>query len=581
MKGILENLMSDASISATINILYLSEMNHNKLMFLEKRFEDEEVVKRLWEKDASLWTDDSKAKDGIIKRLGWLDVIPKMQTAVPELMIFAEEIKSNGFETILHMGMGGSSLAPEVIAKRLTSGEVHSDNLNFPRFIVLDTTDPDAISDIEERIDLRKTLFIVASKSGGTTETDCFYRYFFNKLETIVGAEAGQQFVAITDPGSDLENTAMDKRFRHCFLNFSDIGGRYSALSYFGLVPAAAMGLNIKTFLDDAAKAAQACAIERPVSRNSGALLGIAMAMLAQNGRDKITFIFGPELQPFGDWLEQLIAESLGKENKAVVPITGENICNPEIYGDDRFLISYSGQIKYRFSLRQLHDSGHPMISISTEGRFSLAQEFFRWEFATAVAGAVLKVNPFDQPNVQESKEITKEVLKRFVVSGILETRNPILEDKHISLFGDFSGTSLRAILTSFLETLRPGEYVGMMAFINPNQKNSGILQQIRHQLRDKFSVAVTLGFGPRFLHSTGQMHKGGPDNGIFIQITGDKTCKLPIPGREYGFSDLINAQAAGDFQALKMHNRRVIRLHISGDLFSGLKQLQEAIQDI
>ncbi len=559
--------------------LFSGQYHHDFLSILSD-FDAQEIIKRIWDKDPTVWKNDEDSQRNIQNSLGWLNITGEMTDRAEDLRILAEEIKSQGFTNILHMGMGGSSLAPEVMAKRF--GPLLKDS-KYPELMVLDSTNPEAIKNIEDRIDLRKTMFIVASKSGSTTETDCFYRYFYSRLENEIGGEAGNQFIAITDPDSILDDIARERKFRRCFLNFPDIGGRYSALSYFGMAPAALAGIDVKRFLENAEETVDSSKPEVSIKRNPGAILGLFMGILAEQGRDKVTFISPPEVEPLGDWLEQLIAESIGKEGKSIVPIANEKLGHPEIYGNDRLFVWFSGgrDEAAETAVEKLIDNGHPVVKIDVGDAYSLASEFYRWEIATAVAGAVMGINPFDQPNVQESKDITKEVLDRYGTSGSLDREPVSFEESGIEVIAQTNAAKLAAALREFLSSRRDGDYLALMGFTNPSRENTELLQEVRHQIRDRFKIAVTLGFGPRFLHSTGQMHKGGTDNGLFIQITGEESVDLEIPGKGFGFRTLINAQAAGDYRALVRHNRRILKLHLKGDISGKFMELLDVVRGL
>jgi glucose-6-phosphate isomerase len=438
-----------------------------------------------------------------------------MTDVAGDLSAFGCRIADEGFKDAVLMGMGGSSLAPEVI--HATFGVMPG----FPRLHVLDTTDPGSILALERSLDLDRTLFIVASKSGGTVETACQCAYFYDKVPR------GEQFIAITDAGSSLEALARENRFRRVFLNPADIGGRYSALSYFGLAPAALVGAPVNDLLDQAAEMACACASYVPVADNPGIWLGVAMAEAAMAGRDKLTLIVPPVMSTFGTWVEQLVAESTGKEGKGILPVEGEPLGAPGVYGNDRLFVSIGEEIDLR-----------PAATLKFDGPTRLGAEFFRWEFATAVAGAILGINPFDQPNVREAKDATNRIL----AAGSL---------------AEASDDDVAALLAK----VRPGDYIAILAYMQRNAANEESLRQVRVRLRDHFKVATTVGFGPRYLHSTGQLHKGGPNNGVFIQVISPDAEDLPIPGRPFTFGTLKAAQALGDLESLRAHGRRAGRV--------------------
>ena len=474
-----------------------------------------DVPRRIWAKDHTVWKPDPTE---ISNRLGWLTVAEQMTEAAGDLIAFGRRIADEGYRDVVLMGMGGSSLAPEVI--HATFGAVPG----FPRLHVLDTTDPASIIALERSLDLGRTLFVAASKSGGTVETTCQCAYFYDK------AKRGEQFIAITDGGSSLEAFARQSGFRRVFFNQPDIGGRYSALSYFGLVPAALVGAPLRDLLDQATEMACACASCVPVADNPGMWLGAVMAEAAMAGRDKLTLVLPPAISTFGTWVEQLVAESTGKEGKGILPVEGEPLGSPEVYGDDRLFVSIGDEIDLR-----------PAATLKFDGPARLGAEFFRWEFATAVAGAILGINPFDQPNVQEAKDAANRILS----AG---ERLPDVPDDD---------------LDALLAQVRPGDYVAITAYMQRNAENEEALRRVRVRLRDRFKVATTVGFGPRYLHSTGQLHKGGPNKGVFIQVISHDDTDLPIPGRSFTFGTLKAAQALGDLESLRAHGRRAGRVPV------------------
>ncbi len=489
-----------------------------------------QATRRIWAHDPTVWTDDPSTPE-IRDRLGWLTVGKAMAQQVKALTAFADEVRA-GFDRVVLCGMGGSSLAPEVLWRTFGAAP------KYPSLHVLDSTDPDAVRQAE-RSDLAKTLFIISSKSGTTQESDSFFRYFWER-----SGGRGQQFVAITDPGTPLERLAGERGFRRVFLNPSDIGGRYSALSYFGLVPAALIGIDVETLLHRAHRMAEACAACVPTLENPAAWLGAILGEAALAGRDKATFVLSPAIASFGLWAEQLIAESTGKEGKGVLPVADEPLGGPEVYGADRIFVSMAlagdDVAETEARLSALEAAGHPVVHLRLDDRYDLGQEFFRWEFATAVAGAVLRINPFDQPNVAESKANTKTVLAKKTAP---------------------SPAASAAELERFLGDIKSGDYLAIMAYLPPTPENDRRLASIRLRLRDRLKVATTLGYGPRFLHSTGQLHKGGRPVGHFLQITGRSEKDLPIPGESFGFARLEAAQAEGDLLALRSRGRPAIRV--------------------
>src|SRR3989440_1970840 len=517
------------------------------------------VVRRIAEKDAGLWKSNGSAQTEIRERLGWLHVADRMEERVPDLEALRKELVGEGFTDVVLMGMGGSSLAPEVF--RQTFGAPR-DALDVH---MLDTTDPAAISALEKAIDLRKTVFIVASKSGTTLETLSHYRYFWQRA-----GQKGGQFIAITDPGTSLADEASRRGFRRTFLNPPDIGGRYSALSYFGLVPAALGGVDLAALLDRAATMTQACSPSVPVGENPGAWLGSVFAESAKAGRDKITIFAPAPLDSFGLWAEQLIAESTGKEGKGLVPVADEALGPPEVYGNDRLFIRLAlpdGNGSYAARIEALSKAGHPVVTLKLNDPLSLGAEFFRWEYAIAVAGAILGINVFDQPNVQEAKDLTRKVLSE---------GSPPTVGEGIRWAGQ-QGATLDAAIQSLLAQVHPGDYVALLAYIQPTAENDRTLNTIRLAIRDKYRVAATVGYGPRYLHSTGQLHKGGPNTGVFLQLVGDDPKDIKIPGQKFSFGVLKQAQALGDFQALRNHGRRVLRIQVR-DVAQGLTKIGPAL---
>jgi transaldolase / glucose-6-phosphate isomerase len=488
------------------------------------------VPKRIWAKDPTVWKDDPKTPE-ITDRLGWLTVGEAMAGQAPALADFAREIRSS-FDRVVLCGMGGSSLAPEVLWRTFGAAP------GFPALHVLDSTHPRAVASALEGAAVARTLFLVASKSGTTQESDSFFRYFWERT-----GGRGEQFVAITDPGTPLARLAAERGFRRTFENPSDIGGRYSALSYFGLVPAALVGVDVGALLQRARHTAEACGPEVTVPANPGARLGAILGEAALAGRNKATFVLSPGVASFGLWVEQLIAESTGKEGTGILPVADEPLGPPEVYGTDRLFVSVNlaGEVLEADSrLAALSAAGHPVVHLSLEDRFDLGGAFFRWEFATAVAGSILHINAFDQPNVAESKANTKTVLE--------ERRPP----------APLAG---KAEIAGFLAGFRPGDYLAIMAYLPPTPEHDLRLGALRRALRDRLKVATTLGYGPRFLHSTGQLHKGGPPVGHFVQIVDRPEPDVPIPGAPYTFGTLIAAQAEGDLLALRRRGRPVIRV--------------------
>jgi glucose-6-phosphate isomerase len=523
-----------------------------------KQLEASAIVRRIQEKDASLWSADPSAQKEIRERLGWLQVADHMKERIPELTALKQELVSEGFSQALLMGMGGSSLAPKVF--RQTFGAVKG-ALDVH---VLDTTDPAAILAVADQLDLAKTIFIVASKSGTTLETLSHYRYFWQE-----SGGKGRQFLAITDPGSQLADEAQAKKFRRTFLNPADIGGRYSALSYFGLVPAALGGVDLGGLLDQAANMVQACSPSVPVAENPGAWLGAVFAESAKAGRDKVTIVIPKAVASFGIWAEQLIAESTGKQGRGLIPVADEPLGPPDVYGNDRLFVRLvlPGDDADAARFDALSKAGHPVVTLKLSDPLGIGAEFFRWEYAIAVAGVSLQINVFDQPNVQEAKDLTKKVLSE---------GNPPTVGEGIRWSGQ-KGSTLNAAIETLLAQVKRGDYVALLAYVGPDAEHDAALGAIRLAIRDKHRVATTLGYGPRYLHSTGQLHKGGPNTGVFLQIVGDDPDDLPIPGETFTFGVLKQAQALGDFQALRNHGRRVLRVQMR-DVAVGLSGIAQAV---
>jgi hypothetical protein len=488
--------------------------------------------------------------------------------------------------------MGGSSLCPEVFSTIFPKGE------RGLELVVLDTTDPATIQAAERSRDLRKTLFIASSKSGTTVETLSLHAHFRKRLEEMGVAHPSSQFIAITDPESPLAALAASEGFRRTFLNPADIGGRYSALSFFGLVPAALLGISLPKLLDRASRMAAACGPALYPAKNPGVRLGAILGEAALAGRDKATFILSPEIAPFGYWVEQLIAESTGKDGRGILPVEGEPLGPAGSYGSDRIFIYLRLRAASNGSsdaaAATVREMGHPLIRLDLEDRHDLGGEFLRWEIATAAAGAVLGVDPFDEPNVKESKDNTERILGTLDESGELSESEPVVRDGTLSLHAspDYAdslrkecerrgwSSTAAALIAAHLGSARKGDYTAIMAYLPRSTVTEAPLQSIRVVARDALRCATTLGYGPRFLHSTGQYHKGGPANGIFIQITGDDAEDMPVPGKPWTFGALKRSQAAGDFEALSKRGRRALRVHLSGGPATALQTLERAVRD-
>ena len=542
-------------------------------------WQKENKIVRVWQKDAAIWTNEDEAK-----WLGWLDSVEVELSKIQEYKDFAADVKSAGFTDVLLMGMGGSSLCPEVLAMTFGAENFH----------VLDSTVPAQIKTIENRLNLEKTLFIVASKSGSTLEPNTFKQYFFERVSNIVGREnAGKQFVAITDPDSKMQKVATRDNFRKIFFGNPEIGGRFSALSPFGIAAGAAMNLDVEDFLNRAAEMVSACKNDVP-NENPGAILGTILGVCQTHGRDKLTIFTSPEIHDVGAWLEQLIAESTGKSGVSIIPVDREPLLEAaEDYGDDRVFVRLklkdSGDPAMDEKLDVLEANGHPIVRIELADKINLGQEFFRWEFATAVAGAIMRINPFNQPDVEAAKIEAKKLTEEYEQTGELPDETPIYEAENIKLFTgkkyaaslekfDAGEKSLQKYLASHLAHLQENDYFAILAYVEMNAENEKLLQEIRERVLKSKLVATCLGFGPRFLHSTGQAYKGGANNGVFLQITSDDAEDFPVPDQKYTFGIVKAAQARGDFQVLLDRERRALRVHLSADVKAGLEVLRDTI---
>jgi transaldolase / glucose-6-phosphate isomerase len=551
----------------------LSKDLENEVRSIIGAWRTADAITRIWGRDASVWTGEDEAK-----WLGWLDIVDEELQNVDRYRSFFADIDSAGFKHILLMGMGGSSLCPEVLGRTFDKSNFH----------ILDSTVPARVKAVESLIDIDTTLFIVASKSGSTLEPNCFKQYFFDKVSEKAGKEnAGKHFVAITDPGSKMEQVAKDDGFRYIFHGKPEIGGRFSALSAFGLTAAAAMGLDVELLLNRAKEMVDAC--KGAEDLNSGFLLGVILGVCHKIGRDKLTIFTGNEVYDVGAWLEQLIAESTGKKGVAIIPVDREPIQLPDGYGDDRVFVSLAlrgGKMSNDAyaRLEELERSGHPFISIELDTTYNLGQEFFRWEFATAVAGAVMKIDPFNQPDVEAAKIEARKLTDEYERTGSLPDEAPFYSDAAYKLFSNekiaasvmesADEKSVRGLLAAHLRTIASGDYFALLAYIEMSDENEKLLQAIREKILKKFGAATCLGFGPRFLHSTGQAYKGGANNGVFLQITSDDAFDLPVPGQKYTFGIVKAAQARGDFQVLLDRGRRALRIHLGSDVKTGLEKL-------
>ncbi|MGH9353007.1 MAG: bifunctional transaldolase/phosoglucose isomerase, partial [Terriglobia bacterium] len=541
-------------------------------------------VRRLWGRDSTLWTgaDESQWMD-------WLAITEDQIAHKHHLESIAAEAQQEGFTHAVVLGMGGSSLCPEVMA--MTFGKMEG----RPELHVLDSTDPAQVNSIEKKIDLSRTLFIVSSKSGSTLEPNIFKDYFYARAAEALGKEkAGSHFIAITDPGSKLQQLAQGGGFRQVFTGVPGIGGRYSALSDFGMVPASIMGVDVPKLLDNAEIMATSCSSCVPIEKNPGVTLGHVLGTLAKHGRDKVTLTASPGIQDFGAWLEQLLAESTGKQGHGIIPVDGERLGPPEVYGTDRVFVylrlESAPDAQQDAAIDRLEKAGQPVVRISLEDKYGLGREFFRWEISTAVAGSILGINPFNQPDVEASKVATRKLTAEYEKSGSLPSEKPVLEDQGVKVFADPSNAealmkgaggkkSLVSVLHAHLGRLEAGDYFALLAYIEMNETHKEKLQVLRHAVRDSKRVATCLGFGPRFLHSTGQAYKGGPNTGVFLQVTCDDASDLPVPGHKFTFGIVKAAQARCDLQVLAERKRRLLRVHLGSDVKAGLETLEKAVK--
>lgn len=536
---------------------------------------DADKIARIWQKDASVWTNDNEAK-----WLGWLNIVEEELDQVDKYEHFVASVKAAGLSQVLLMGMGGSSLCPEVLA--MTFGKTN--------FHILDSTVPAQVKAAEDKIDLEKTLFIVASKSGSTLEPNCFKQYFFERLVEHVGREnAGRQFVAITDHFSKMDDVARQDSFGYVFYGKNEVGGRFSALSAFGMIAAAAMGIDVEDFLQRANEMTVACRDNEPET-NPGALLGLILGVCHKNGRDKLTIFASPEIHDLGAWLEQLIAESTGKNGVAIIPVDREPLQNVAKYGNDRVFAFLSLKNNAEMSAKYggITGAGHPAVHIELNSIDDLGQEFFRWEFATAVAGSVMQINPFNQPDVESAKIEARKITDEFEKTGSLPDEKPFFEKDGIALFSseDYSATltasakerSVKGLIDAHIAQIKDNDYFALLAYIEMHSANEKLLSTIRENVLAKNYAATCVGFGPRFLHSTGQAYKGGSNNGVFLQITSDDEFDLAVPGQKYTFGVVKQAQARGDFQVLLDRGRRALRIHLGKNVESDLKTLADTL---
>ncbi len=558
--------------------LALSGELENAVVAAGKSWSQDGKVRRIWERDASVWTNGPESK-----WLGWLDVVKNGRVALEAYEALGREVKERGYSDVLLLAMGGSSLGPEVLEE--TFGQV----AGGPKLHVLDSTDPQQVASFRKAIDPAKTLFIVSSKSGSTLEPNILFAYFWDQAEKALGRSPGEHFVAVTDPGSSLETVAKEHGFAHIFYGNPEIGGRYSVLSAFGLAPAAAAGYDVRALLDSTQLMIEACDASVPPVTNPGVNLGLALGVAATSfRRDKVTFVASKKIASLGAWLEQLLAESTGKNGTGLIPIDGEPLGAPEVYGDDRVFVELRlGHEPVSPGLKALREAGHPVVTLHLDDVSQIVQAFFVFEFATAVAGSVLGINPFDQPDVEFSKVETRKLTKAYAETGHLPEETPFAKDGNLAFYADernreaLGNGSAETILKAHFDRVGKNDYIGLLAYIERNKAHIAWEQTVRTELRDQLHVATAAQFGPRFLHSTGQAYKGGPNSGVFLQVTADDAADLPIPGHAYSFGVVKAAQARGDFDVLAARGRRALRVHIAGPLHVGLDRLAQLVTDI
>jgi len=536
----------------------------------------ERYMARIWDKDASLWTSEPSQQEKIANRLGWLRLPERCLHRVGELAQFADRICQEGFEHVVLLGMGGSCLGAWALACIV---EVRAGYLSLE---VLDSTVPAEVLRVTESINPELTLFVVASKSGTTTEVLSFFEYFYGQIRQIKGERAGENFVVITDSGSALAEIADRRGLRATFENWPDVGGRFSVLSYFGMLPAALAGLPIAQILEGGQVMAAACGPSVPPEQNPGLRLGALLGACYRLGRDKITLLTPAELKGFADWVEQLLAESIGKQGKGLIPVVREPVGEPEVYGDDRLFVHIylPGDEQFGALISELTAAGHPVINIELSEVNSIGQEMYRWELATAAVGALMGINPFDEPNVQESKDRTRQVLAEYAQAGQLPQFTADVVEEPLRFYGAPGTGSAAKALRQLFGQAEPGDYVAIMAYLPRTVHTEQVLEAIRGQIRDALIVPATLGYGPRFLHSTGQLHKGGPNTGLLIQLVAEDDLAVPIPEKEYDFATLKDAQALGDFAVLQQRGRRVLRIELGRNIDRGLTTLSELISE-
>jgi transaldolase / glucose-6-phosphate isomerase len=553
----------------------LGEYDKNVHDWLDNLRRDD-FPERLWRKDPTLWKSDPGQQAEIRKSLGWLHVPQKMETNLSPILDFVAEVKGAGLKHVVLIGMGGSSMAALVFQRTFTTA---SEGLPLH---ILDTTEPSSVARIDCQASAGETLFVVSSKSGTTLEVRALNDYFYDRVKAVKGDRAGENFVAITDPGTPLADLAHDRDYRRVFLNYPDIGGRFSALSCYGIVPAALMGVNVEEVLIRAMRMRHGCDVSVPIEENPGIVLGAILAEISRHGADKVTFVLPPSIATMGLWLEQLIAESTGKEETGIVPIAGEELGEPHDYDVDRIFVYFRMKDEIDGDNDQkiaaLQQAGFPVITIHMNDGLDIGQEFFRWEIAVATAGSILGINPFDQPNVSEAKEATERIIDSVRNLGRLPAAEPAIIEHPLEFYGATVGDTAKDALMTFFDQSDPWDYVALMAFLPEQPTVERLLDGIRLEIRNRLHLATMVGYGPRYLHSTGQLHKGGRDIGIFLQISADSELQVSIPGESFDFATLISAQAQADFEVLRKASKRILRVNIGPDVIAGLEKLEDLI---
>ena len=554
-----DSLLASVKQRQEIALVELGQLGKSVSMRVSQLQSDNFSV-RFHSKDGTLWTDDPKGQEEVRLRMGWLTSPFSSQVMVPELKVFTSEVQKAGYTNALLLGMGGSSLAPEVMSL------IYGDKLSGLKLTILDSTDSAQVISAARKNPIPRTLFIVSSKSGGTAEVNAMFDYFWARAHRSVGDKAGEHFIAITDPGTSLEKKAYERKFRKIFLADSNVGGRYSALTAFGLVPAALMGIDVDEMLKHASWMASECSPDKPIGRNPGFVLGAILGEALDHQRDKLTLIADPELAPFGAWLEQLVAESSGKQGKGIVPIDGESPTSPKKYGADRLFFYLRRSGKYDRKVTLLRKAGQPVLTQNIQENSTIASEFYKWEVAIATACAIIGVNPFDQPDVQDSKNRTLAKISYYKTHHTFNESKPVYEEDGIYLFGNRpeTGKKIMDYLGEFLASGKPGDYVAINAYLMRNNKAEATLKYLRTWIRAKTGLATTVGFGPRFLHSTGQLHKGGANTGLFLIITADPVRDVEIPNEGLSFGAMEHGQALGDLEALQARDRRWMHIRLA-----------------